>query len=217
MKAWTCLAIALAFAGCGDDDASDPDLGLVPIDLGTVADDLGGSESDAGPRDDAGADVDMGGDPGLGGLVVNEIDANDEVIEFFNPTPTPVDLSGLRVCDSADGVPRLDRAFAFPAGTTLGAGEYIITVESDPVLDGIREGDDCPGGGRCLHTDWGISDSNGETMYLLPPEGDDTPLMTIEYPMMAAPDGESYCRIDNGFGEFTACTPTPGAANVASE
>ncbi|MBO6934436.1 MAG: lamin tail domain-containing protein [Deltaproteobacteria bacterium] len=211
MKTWHVLLSIALVAGCGDDDGGDPDLGVVPIDLG-------GGDEDMGPleEDDMGPPADLGTPAGLGGLVVNEMDANDEWVELFNPTPTPVMLGGVRICDSDAGSPRLDRAFAFPDGFMLGAGEYVLTVEADPVLDGIREGADCPGDGRCLHTDWGLSDSSGETIFILPPEGNDTPLMMIEYPPMAAPDGESYCRIDNGSGDFTACSPTPGAANTAS-
>ncbi|MCA9606110.1 MAG: lamin tail domain-containing protein [Myxococcales bacterium] len=211
-------ALVLALAGCPesrtDEDAGNPgtDAGPTETDAGPTETDAGPTETDAGPMD-----TDAGGG-GLDGLVINEIDANAEWTELYNGSSQPIDLGGYRICDADDtGAPRVDRASAFPEGFLLGAGEYIVAVEAaTPMVGVIATGADCDVGTRCLHTDWGISDAAGETVFLLNPSPDDSVAQMQVYPPMAAPDGDSYCRVPNATGDFAACTPTPEATNEAA-
>src|SRR4051812_12573746 len=62
-----------------------------------------------------------------GDVVVSEImyhpqseNSAQEFLEFYNPGPSAVDLSGWQI---TSGV-----AFAFPAGSTIGAGGYLVVT-----------------------------------------------------------------------------------------
>ncbi len=82
-------------------------------------------------------------------------------------------------------------------------------------LDG--GGKPCPDGGQsyCFNAEFGISNKNGETIYLLDDKG--SVVGTAVYPPSAVPSSDSWGRIPNGdpTGTFVATTPTPGAANQA--
>lgn len=212
-------ALVLALAGCPE-SRTDEDAGTTGTDAGPTSTDAGSTGTDAGPMDgDAGSvTTDAGSGGRLDGLVINEIDANAEWTELYNGSSAAIDLGGYRICDADDtGTPRVDRAFAFPTGFMLGSGEYIVAVQAGtPMVGVIATGSDCDVGTRCLHTDWGISDSAGETVFLLNPSPDDSVARMQVYPPMAAPDGDSYCRVPNATGDFTACTPTPEATNEAA-
>jgi len=205
-----CL-LTLALAGCSE-GRTDEDSGPMEVDSGPMDVDAGPMDVDAGPGDDAGATDAGGGAVGLTGLIINEIDANDEWTELYNSTSAPIALGGVRVTDSDAGAPRVDRAFAFPAGFNLEPGGYILVIKAAAPEIGVIS-TTCDVGTRCLHTDWGISDGSGETVYLLAPAGDDTVLLEQEYPPTAVPNMQSYGRVPNATGDFTACTPTPEATN----
>ncbi|HJL15969.1 MAG TPA: lamin tail domain-containing protein [Sandaracinaceae bacterium LLY-WYZ-13_1] len=204
-----CLLGGLAaVAGCSE-SVSEEDAGSDDgTDAGEVEMDAGNGGTDAGPGVDAGGALD--------GLVINEIDAGDEWTELYNTGSSPIALGGYRVCDqNDDGSPKVEECGVFPAGFELGAGEYIVIVEGDPAMDGLVTGADCAAGDPCIHTEFGISNGGGDTIFVLGPEGDDTPLITQAYPPEAAADGNTYCRLPDGTGAFSDCMPTPSAANVA--
>jgi len=211
------LAALLALAGCPesntDDDAGPgggSDSGPGGSDAGPGGSDAGPGGSDAGPgSDDAGP-----GGGGLDGLVINEIDSGDEWTELYNGSSNPIDLGGYKITDRDDmGMPRPDRAFAFPDGFTLAPGEYILAIEGDPPEVGVIS-TTCAVGTRCLHTDWGISGGDGETIFIL--DASDAVVLQQELPAAATADGNTWCRIPNATGDFAECTPTPEAANMAA-
>lgn len=213
--------LVLLLSGCPEADF-DRDF----EDAGTTdsadAMDVDASEPDAGEEEDAGMDdagpppdVPFDGgppDPSIEGLVINEIDPDGEWIELYNGRSTPIALGGYRICDSEDdGSPRLDRAAAFPADFALEPAEYLIVVEVDePELEVIST--TCPFGDRCLHTGFGLSAGNGDTIFLLD-EGDGVAL-SATLPPDAVEGGQSYCRFPNATGDFTPCPPTPESSNV---
>ncbi len=176
-------------------------------------------EADAGPMDagesDAGS-MDTGTPPDLTGLVINELEPGDEWIELYNGASEAVPLGGYRITDSDEGMPRLDSAATFPDDFMLEPGAYLIVVENDPPTEGALS-EDCAVGTRCLHTSFGLSASRGETIYILPPEGDDTPALSATLPPEAVGDGLSYCRFPNGTGDFQGCMPTPEASNATPD
>jgi hypothetical protein len=67
-------------------------------------------------------------------------------------------------------------------------------------------------GGSCFAATFKVSNSRGETVWLLDPGG--TVEQQQNYPMNAVPSGFSYGRFPDGTGAFGQTTPTPGAANL---
>lgn len=153
-----------------------------------------------------------GGAPS-GDLVVNEINVADDWIELHNRGTTTFDLSGILLADEdTPGVPKLDEAISFPAGTTLSAGGYLFVLakQTTAAAGEAQPQTVCaPGSSPCFHAPFGLSGS-GDAVYVL--DGD-TPIATAVYPDSAVLDTQSYCRLPNGAGAFEACTPTPGAEN----
>ncbi len=148
-------------------------------------------------------------------VLLNEISANEEWIELVSSGTAAIDVSGFRVADTAkDGGPKLDESVTFPAGTVLSPRAYVIVQGGG--LDG--GGKACPDGGQayCFNAEFGISNKNGDTIYLLDKAG--IVVGTAAYPPMAVPAGESWGRVPSGDpkGVFGANLPaTPGAANKA--
>jgi hypothetical protein len=70
----------------------------------------------------------------------------------------------------------------------------------------------CGGPSSCYYTDWGISQSRGETFRIL--RADDTIEDEYTYPKDGHPDGLSWGRVPDGTGTFSINTPSPGAVNV---
>ena len=60
---------------------------------------------------------------------INEVSPNGETqtgwVEFFNPTSSPVDLSGWKLIDSNFFAPE----YVFPAGSVVPAGGFLVTEE----------------------------------------------------------------------------------------
>jgi hypothetical protein len=148
-------------------------------------------------------------------LVVNEIRAKGaEFVELYNPTSGPIDISGLALADteSDSGCPKTSEQLVFPGGTQIPSGGYVVVDTSAGDAGGPFQ--NCHDAGyACFQATWGVSNSQGESVYVL--QGT-TISATAYYPALAVDSGLSYGRIPNGTGNFTACTPTPGAANVAA-
>ncbi len=151
-----------------------------------------------------------------GQLVMNEISAvGAEWVELYNAGGSPVSLSELQVADSeSDGGPRASRAMRFPAGTMLGAGQYVLVLANQSDA-GAGPQTACLDGGpsTCFHAGWSISASRGETVWVLSPSGEAT--LREAFPMNGTPDGGTWGRLPNGAGSFTTTRPTPGATNAA--
>jgi hypothetical protein len=127
---------------------------------------------------------------------------------------TPADLSGFRVADEDKaGGPKLAEAATLPPGTVLSPHSYLLVQGGG--LDG--GGKPCPDGGfsYCVNAAFGISNKNGETLYLIDKAG--AVVGTATYPPLAAAAGESWSRLPSGdpSGAFGKGTPTPGGPNVA--
>jgi len=116
-------------------------------------------------------------------------------IEIFNPTTGTVALDDYFLTDDAENPGK----WAFPASTTLGAGEYVVVYASgenitDPALDET---------GR-LHTNFGLSASGGEDLVLSYYDAGQSQYVPVtEY--LDFPDQER----DISFGLYEAATITP--------
>jgi hypothetical protein len=199
------LLLAGAIAGCAEARPNARDAG--------GGGDTGAS-TDTGPGADAGPAADAGHTGG--GLVVNEIEATGtEWAELLNTGTAPVDLSALRVTDDAMGMPSATHLTPFPSGVVLHAGERLVLLTgiASP-MSGLATGADCmlTGVSSCLQLGFGLSNSNGDALYVL--ASDDSVVASAVYPAMAVSTGQSYCRLPDGSGALSACTPTPGAANA---
>lgn len=151
----------------------------------------------------------------LSSVLLNEIAADEEWIELAASRTAAVDISGFKVADSEKdgGGPKVDEAATFPPGTILSPKSYVIVQAGG--LDG--GGKACPDGGQsyCVKAEFGISNKNGETLYLLDDKG--AVVGSAIYPPKAAGAGETWGRVPNADpkGTFAATVPTPGAANQA--
>jgi Lamin Tail Domain len=150
-------------------------------------------------------------------LVINEMQATTEDwIEILNMDTVDADLGGVGLTDkNATGVPDTVDAVRFTEGTKLAPGEYLIVVANmKTAMPGIQTTCLMSGGpSTCYQAKWGISSTNGDKIYLLSPTDDIVDVAT--YPVAAVMDGQSYCRLPDGSGDFAPCVPTPAVKNAA--
>ena len=138
-----------------------------------------------------------GADPGTAamgvGLVINEIAAKGDPLDWFelhNPSPDPVALDGFEVADSLTDA---GKRVAFPAGTTIPPGAYVQFSADKDGWPGFALGGD---------EELGI--------WML----DGTHVDSVDWDEGQSPDGQSYARVPDATGDFqTVDHPTPGAAN----
>ena len=130
--------------------------------------------------------------PGAG-LVINEVAAKGDPLDWFelhNPTPDPISMDGFVMADDlADAGKRV----AFPAGATIGAGEYMaFRLDKDGWPGFALGGDEELGVWR---TDGDLVDS-------------------VDWEEGDSPGDQSYARVPDATGDFqTVNSPTPGAPN----
>jgi hypothetical protein len=105
-------------------------------------------------------------------------------IELKNTGAEAVDLGGWYLTDNANNLTK----WAFPAGTAIGAGQYLIVYASSK--DGEFSGE--------LHTSFGLS-YNGEDLALVMPDG-----TTIADSFLAFP--EQFNDVSYGVGASTSST-----------
>jgi Lamin Tail Domain len=152
-----------------------------------------------------------------GSVVVNEIQATDgDWIEITNIGTQVADLSGVGLADKmADGTPEIVDAVRFDDGEKLAPGEFLLVVVNVKTAVAGPQSDCLMAGGptRCYQAKWGVSASNGDSVFLLYP--DDKILDLASYPVNAVLAGQTYCRLPSGTGTFAACKPTPAATNSA--
>ena len=127
------------------------------------------------------------------GLVINEVAAKGDPLDWFelhNTLPDPIALSGFVVADSlTDAAKRV----AFPAGTIIGPGAYMQFELDKDAWPGFALGGDEELG-----------------LWLL----DGTPVASVDWGEGQSPEGQSYARLPDATGDFqTVDNPTPGAAN----
>ena len=95
------------------------------------------------------------------GNTINDGDGDSsDWIELFNAGPGPVDLSGWSLTDSANNLTK----WSFPAGLSLGQGEYLLVFASGSDSDTYVDA------GGFFHTNFRLS-SGGEYLALVEPDG----------------------------------------------
>jgi hypothetical protein len=152
----------------------------------------------------------------VGPLLLNEVSASAEWVELVSAAVQDLDVSGYKVADeSKDGGPKLGEAVTFPAGTVLPSKAYIVVKGGG--LDG--GGKPCPDGGQkyCFNAQFGISNKNGDVIYLLDPTNQVVGTVTYPAKVASGDAGESWGRIPSGepTGVFKLNVATPGAVNIA--
>jgi hypothetical protein len=174
----------------------------------------GGSDTSSGGV--GGSAGTSSGGAAVGPVVVNEIKGSDgDYVELMNTGADAFDLSDHAIADALDdGAPKLDGAARFPEGTKLEPFEHLLLLADQDPAEGVGPHDIClPDGGpsTCYYSTWGISDGNGDKIFLLSP--DDEVVAEAEYPAGAVPAGSSWGRLPDGTGDFTENAPTPGEPN----
>ena len=127
------------------------------------------------------------------GLVINELAAKGDPLDWFelhNPSPDPIALDGFEVADSLSDA---GKRVAFPAGTTIQPGAYVqFSLDKDGWPGFALGGDEELG------------------IWLL----DGTHVDSVDWDEGQSADGQSYARVPDATGDFqTVDNPTPSAAN----
>ncbi len=147
-----------------------------------------------------------------GSIVINEVKASGgDYVEIYNRGTATVDISGWGVTGTED-TGAFSTPVRFAAGTTLAPGAWLLILAGMPSRGGPNTSCGLGGPPSCYYTDWGISQSRGETLRVL--RADDSIEDEYSYPMNAHPDSMSWGRVPDGTGTFVVNSPTPGAANV---
>lgn len=212
-RVYAVMAVVSAAYACSEatDGLPQYDVIVTPIDGGGEVSDEAPAETKKPPKQFDAATVTTGV------VLLNEIGVKEEWIEVVNAGDGEVDVSGWQIADrdKDTGEPKLADAVTFPEGTTLRARGYLLVKAG-----GADGGDPCPDAPApkpaCLHAEFGISNKNGETIFLL--AGDGGVQGTAVYPPDAASGpGISWGRLPSGApdGEFSLTRATPGAANAA--
>ncbi len=116
----------------------------------------------------------------------------DDWIELYNTSETAIDLSGYFLSDNPEN---LDK-YEIPSGTIIPANDYLIIWADE---DGSQEG---------LHANFKLS-ASGEEIFFLDPEVN----VLDEIVFGSQTTDISYARMPNGYGDFTAASPTFKANN----
>ena len=152
--------------------------------------------------------TDVGGSPGAVGadpigVVINEILAHSDppavdTIELLNTTDSQINIGGWYLSDAAGDLQK----FQIPAGTMLGAGQYIVFDETNFNVDGDENG-------------FALSSGDGDDVWLTIPDGNaDTASFVDDVHFIATLAGESLGRVPNGEGALAPMvTNTFGGEN----
>ncbi|HMJ89307.1 MAG TPA: lamin tail domain-containing protein [Candidatus Acidoferrum sp.] len=124
---------------------------------------------------------------------VNHEGSAPDVVELYNPRPSAVNISGLRLTDDVED----PNKFIFPLGTTIPAGGYLVIYANDP--DGTSG----------IHLGFALSKS-GQSLYLYDKVDNGGVLIdSVTYGLQAT---------DYSAGRFGTnwilCGPTFGSANL---
>ncbi len=138
-----------------------------------------------------------GADPGTApvdvGLVINEVAAKGDPLDWFelhNTSPDPIALDGFEMADSLTDA---GKRVAFPSGTTIGPGVYMQFRLDKDAWPGFALGGD---------EELGIWQLDG------------THVDSVDWNEGQSAEGQSYARVPDATGDFqTVDNPTPGAAN----
>lgn len=122
----------------------------------------------------------------------------EDWIELFNTVDQAVDLSGMYLSDTASN----PRKWAFPAGTILAPGAYLVVWADE-------DGGDEPG----LHASFKLSAAGEQVLLVDVDERGNQVLDRVDFG--AQEEDQAYGRMPDGSGGFEVLgTPTPGAANL---
>ncbi len=203
--AFSALALPAACSEAGD-GRSTP---LVPLSDASAAPevDAGAAPKDARPA----IDVTVV-DAAASAVVVNEISGKGaEWVELLNTGAAAIDLSGYAVADldKTTSGPKTDEAAKLPSGTVLSPNAYLLVVS----LAKDAAAPECPDAGQsyCFGATWGISNKDGDALFLVNPEG--AVVSKGDYPANVVGTGQTWGRLPNGTGNFELNGPTPGARN----
>ena len=127
------------------------------------------------------------------GLVINELAAKGDPLDWFELHNTSSDRIVLDGHEVADSLTDAGKRVAFPAGTTIGPGAYMqFSLDKDGWPGFALGGDEELG------------------IWLL----DGTLIDSVDWDDGHSPDGQSYARVPDATGDFqTVNNPTPSAAN----
>jgi hypothetical protein len=166
--------------------------------------------------------------PRIGPIVITEINyhpapADDEFVEFFNITNTPVPLFDPAYPTNTWKLNGL--GYTFPTNTTIGPNQVLLLVSTNPAFFRTKYG--VPAAVQVLGPVSGSLQNSGETLSLQAPDSPNTngvPYVTVEevrynnkapWPPDADGSGPSLQRLSAlAFGNdpinWTAAPPTPG-------
>lgn len=163
-----------------------------------------GSAEDTAAASDGATDGSDGSDDGAGvpaALVLNELlsssDQISEFIEIYNGTDGDLDLSAWAI---TDGYALGAEPFAFPAGTVVPAGSFLIVWADDGA--GTEEG---------LHAPFKLNRS-GEIVTLI----DDSGVVYEEVSLPAMQPQQTFSRLPDGGPWAIIDGYSPGAPNPAA-
>ncbi len=145
-------------------------------------------------------------------VLLNEVSGSGEWIEIVNAGTSAVDISGWKVADTDKdtGGPKVGEAAVFLAGTVLSPRAYALVKGG-----GVDAGKPCPNGDQsyCVFAEFGISNKNGETIFLLDPK--DAVLGSVVFPPNDAGKDTSLSRVPSGVPDagFVNRPESPGAKN----
>ena len=145
------------------------------------------------PSDGDGEGADLGTTPLGVGLVINEVAAKGDPLDWFELRNTSSDRIVLDGFEVADSLTDAGKRVAFPAGTTIQPGAYMqFSLDKDGWPGFALGGDEELG------------------IWLL----DGTLIDRVDWDEGQSSDGQSYARVPDTTGDFqTVDNPTPGAAN----
>ena len=145
-------------------------------------------------------------------VVINEVMASNKStimdegfewadwVELHNTSGSPVSLDGLYISDS----PAFPRRFAFPGGTSIPAGGYLIVWFDNDILQGP------------LHV--GVKlEKDGETVGLFASDAEHNRALDFVWFDPQESDVSIGRSPDGGPGLQTQSAPTPGAANAGTQ
>lgn len=167
-------------------------------------------------------DVNGGGDKNVSGIVFNEIDGQNKVIEFYNTTDKEVSLEGVSIVkydSSKEG--GKSTTWTGAAGMKIAAKSWVY-LESSDLADEAEGGDPDYAYQSENHVfKGGLSGKKNVKLELYDPSGKLLDTFTRgeegagwnQVSGFANNKTNSFCRVPDGTGEWVYAAPTPGKAN----
>ncbi len=146
-------------------------------------------------------------------VVINEVLANNvtyeqldgktpDLLELFNPTASPVDLSDMSLSDASAAQPPVPRKYVFPNGVVIPAFGYLV----------IRCDSGAPA--SATNTGFGLKASGGSVYLYDKPANGGSEVDSVTYGLQAV--DFSIGRVPSGDNNWVLTTPSFGSANNAT-